>query len=112
MKALVRLVLITVILAFAAGSVVHAVEASGMSVKMSAMAGGTAPGCDGCGSGGDDGRVDKTCFSLCVTPAIAVLPAATATAVRVSQSPGFRPAMLIAGQSQPPDPYPPKPALN
>ncbi|MGE0651872.1 MAG: hypothetical protein AB7P12_08995 [Alphaproteobacteria bacterium] len=113
MKILVRPLLVIIVLAFAVGSVVHGVEASAMSVKMSAASGGMAPGCDGCGGeNGDKGKVERACSSLCVTPAIAVLPTIIPIAVRVSETIGLHVAELIVGQSGPPDPHPPRPALN
>jgi hypothetical protein len=112
MKIPARLLLIGVILAFAAGSVVHAADMSGMNANMAAMTDGMAPDCNGCGGEGDNGSVEKACPDVCVTPAVAVLPAATTIAARDSGDAGFHVAGLIVGPSGPPDPYPPKPALN
>jgi hypothetical protein len=112
MKIPARLLLIGVILAFAAGSVVHAADMSGMSASMAAMTDGMAPDCDGCGGEDGSGTVEKACPDVCVTPAVAVLPAATTIAARDSDDAGFHVAGLIVGPTGPPDPYPPKPALN
>jgi hypothetical protein len=112
MKIPARLLLIGVTLAFTAGSVVHAVDMSGMNVKMTSMTDGMAPDCNGCGGEDDNGTVEKACTDVCVTPAVAVLPAATTIAARDSDDAGFHVIGLIVGPSGPPDPYPPKPALN
>lgn len=112
MKLMARLLFIGVIMALAAGSVVHAADMSGMSANMAAMTDGMAPDCNGCSSEGDNGTVEKACPDVCVTPAVAVLPAAATIAARDSDDAGFHVAGLIAGPSGPPDPYPPKPALN
>ena len=112
MKTLARLLFIGVILAFAAGSVVHAADMSGMNVDMAAMTDGMAPDCNGCGGDDGNGTVEKACPDVCVTPVIAILPAATAIAARDSDDPGFHAAELVNGPSGPPDPYPPKPSLT
>lgn len=113
MKILARFLLTSLILVFAVGSVVHGVEASGMNAKMSSLSGGIAPGCDDCGGGdGENGKAEKACPSLCVTPANAVLPTVMPITIRVSETLGFHAAGLMTGQSGPPDPYPPRPTLN
>jgi hypothetical protein len=112
MKTPVRLLLIGVILALAAGNAVHAADSSGMNANMAAMTDGMAPDCNGCGGEDDNGTVEKACTDVCVTPAVAVLPAATTIAARDSDDAGFHVIGLIVGPSGPPDPYPPKPALN
>jgi len=113
MKTFLKCLSVALILAFAVGSIVHAVEAAGMSVKMSTIAGDTMPGCGGCDNeDGDNGNVEKTCSNLCIAPAIAVLPTIVVVATRISENANFYPAKLIIEQSGPPDPYPPKPILN
>ena len=112
MKIPARLLLIGVILALAAGNAVHAADSSGMNANMAAMTDGMAPDCNGCGDEDDSGKVEKACSDPCVTQAIAVLPATTAIAAHDSDDTGFHVAGLIVGPSGPPDPYPPKPALN
>lgn len=111
MKTPARLLLIGAILAFAAGSVVHAADMSGMNANMAAMTEGMAPDCNGCGGEDDNGSVEKACPDVCVTQAIAILPAAGAMTARDSDDAGFHVAGLINGPSGPPDPYPPKPTL-
>jgi len=112
MKSLARFLFIGVILAFVAGSVVHAVDTSGMSVGMASMTDGLTPDCDGCGGDADGGTAKTVCPDACMAQAIAILAAATAVPARISHATDSLLAGPIIGMAGPPDPYPPKPALT
>ncbi len=105
-----RTLSLILVLTFATGTVVHAVQVSDMAVGMAMTEDGAMPGCDGCGGGNDDnGAAAKlNCSPACVAPAVAILVSDTVVAVK------------IAGESMPPvadestglptliDPYPPR----
>ncbi|WP_198382651.1 hypothetical protein [Roseomonas sp. KE2513] len=77
MRGFLRTVLLALILAFAAGTVLHADRAAAMDLAMAVApsAGMPMPGCDGCGDDGDDpGSAMASCAVHCATPPM-TLPA-------------------------------------
>ncbi len=103
----VRIFMIVVLAAFAAGTITHAVNAATMSMKMTLAA------IDGAGMGdckdcpGSKGDV-QPCDNACLSPILGVVPsgqpslpgAETTTESLVLQS--------VVGRTGPPDPYPPR----
>lgn len=103
----VRIFMILVFAAFAAGTVVHAANAATMSAKMTlaAIDGAGMGGCQDCPDGSDK---LPPCDNVCMSPILAVVPsgqpslpvAETTTESLVFQS--------EIGRTGPPDPYPPR----
>lgn len=103
----VRIFMILVLAAFAAGTVVHAANAATMSAKMTlaAIDGAGMGGCQDCPDGSDK---LPPCDNVCMSPILAVVPsgqpslpvAETTTESLVFQS--------EIGRTGPPDPYPPR----
>lgn len=102
-----RLCALVLVVVFGLGPTLHSPQAAEMALKMAAAAGANmlASDCHGCDR--DHELSDLACAPVCVGP-VATLPAAPAT---------FSPAMvgtavfadtLGAGQSGPPDPFPPR----
>lgn len=106
---MIRALAILLILTFAAGTVVHAAQASDMAVKMSIAEAtdGAMPDCDGCG-GDDEDTGNLFCSPACVAPAVAILGGdaiivGQAAAVAVVSSQG-----QVAGRPALVDPHPPR----
>lgn len=107
MVSFARIVLIVVLAAFAAGTVVHAANAATMNAKMTiaAINGADMGDCQDCPDGNDN---MPPCDNVCISPILAVVPsdqpslpgAETTTESLVLES--------VAGRSGPPDPYPPR----
>lgn len=103
----VRIFMIMMLAAFAAGSVVYAVNAATMSAKMTlaAIDGADMGDCQDCADGNGD---MPSCDIVCVSSILAVVPtsqpilpgAETTTESPVLQS--------VTGRTGPPDPYPPR----
>ncbi|MAB12293.1 MAG: hypothetical protein CMI59_00090 [Parvibaculum sp.] len=99
--------MILMLAAFAAGTVVHAVNAATMSAMMTlaAIDGADMGDCQDCADGTGD---MPSCDNACVSPILAVVPsdepslpgAETTTESLVLQS--------VVGRTGPPDPYPPR----
>lgn len=90
---------------------VNGVQATEMSVKMTASATDMPmpAGCNGC-SGDDHGLSSTACFMLCggvtaVLPSAPLLAAGTLVVSPAAQ------AVAVAGLHGPPDPYPPRPTI-
>ena len=100
---------IVLCVALAAGLVLHTARVSDMGMKASAAMSANMPmpgKCDGCGN--DKDSAPALCSAYC-TVAFFAMPAVGLYAVPISSLP--RPAdWTFAGYSEPPDPYPPRPA--
>lgn len=98
-------------LTLAVGLVTHGVRAGDMGAKMTvATASDMASGkCDGCGSG-DDSMAAAACSAYCsgvtVTQMAAVVVDTPAVDIR-----GTAAAPAVKGHGDPPEPYPPRPAV-
>ena len=90
---------------------VNGVQATEMSVKMTASATDMpmTGGCDGC-AGGDHDMASTACFMLC-GGVMAVLPSVPLVAVGSLISSHAAQAAAVAGLHGPPDPYPPRPTI-
>lgn len=107
MSKLVRILVIALLAAFAAGTVAHAASATSMALKMSLADtnGGNVEDCAGCI--GDEGAV-PVCDQVCVTPLVAV-PLGTPLALPLfAYEFATAPLSDSASLSGPPDPYPPR----
>lgn len=103
----VRIFMIMMLAAFAAGTVVHAANAATMSMKMTlaAIDGADMGDCQDCPDGNGDMPL---CENVCVSSILAVVPpdqpslpgTETTTESPVHQS--------VTGRTGPPDPYPPR----
>ena len=103
----VRMVLVVLLAVFAVGTVVHAANATIMSVKMaSAAAGGMQDGgCDECPSG--DGKA-SVCAGMCVQPLWATAAnGETLSSIIKGVFSGVY-SSPIETRAGPPDPYPPR----
>lgn len=111
MHGLRRILVALLLLAFGAGTTLHAVEAGAMAPG--AMAGSAADmpmpdDCEACGDGG------MATVSACVTGCLgmpAVLPQSTASAIASAAAFDPLPERRIAGSTGKPDPHPPKPGV-
>jgi len=106
MSRLARMLAVALVALFAAGTIAHAAGITTMTVKMSlADAGGSPADCQGCS--GNDGKA-PLCEQVCVTPLVAVPPAALAA--QPAGTCELAPVRLDApaGRSGPPDPAPPR----
>ena len=104
------LLLALVVLAFTVGAAMHAAASVEMSFKMvsTAMEAGTPP-CDGCGDGGDGDNAAAPCPNVCVASGMpAVLFDATTLFVVLPNGHLAPPGGHLAGQSAPPEPFPPR----
>lgn len=110
MKKFVRIFMITLITAFAVGTVAHAASNTTMSLKMAVSVGGTMDmaDCQGCGSD-DGGQEDGLgCDIVCVTSFLANISADANTPLVVGLSLSDRSFYELAGRTGPPEPYPPR----
>ena len=116
MKPRLRLRVIVTILALfvGMGMVLSAVQASDMAVKMAAAGDSGSFGANGCTAcGGDDGNGNQAdCPPACVAAAIGLLPAQSAIAVNVADSPSFASAVPPRGSAGAPDPSPPRLSIH
>src|SRR3546814_989233 len=85
MRAMFRALALILVLSFATGTVVHAVQASDMALEMAMTADGTMPGCDGCGD--DDAVAKLACAPACMAPAVAILGSDTEVVVELAGQP-------------------------
>ncbi|RCK45986.1 hypothetical protein TH25_17325 [Thalassospira profundimaris] len=107
MSKLVRILVIVLLAAFAAGTVAHAASATSMTVKMSLadMNDGNVEDCPSCS--GDQGTV-PVCDQVCV-PSLVAAPVGTALALPLfAYDFAAAPMGDSASLSGPPDPYPPR----
>lgn len=101
----VRIFMIMVLTAFAAGTVVHSANAAIMSAKMTlaVIDGADVGDCQDCP---DDGM--PPCDDVCVSPILAVVPSGQPSlpgAETTTESPVLQ---SVTGCIGPPDPYPPR----
>ena len=110
MKRFTRTFALILLAVFAAGTVAHAASATTMSLKMALAAGGTMDmdDCEGCGSGGDDGKSGATCDIICISPFAGTLNAEGSFLRPVAATPSAFGLYDFAGRTGPPDPYPPR----
>lgn len=90
-----------------------AIHASGMMPAMAKMtiAGGSGhDGCEECADSGASGAKVIACGSVCVAPAIAMLPQDFSAAFAQASPTVVKRCSLLHGRTPAPDPYPPKPA--
>jgi|SRR3546814_734016 len=109
MRAMFRALALILVLSFATGTVVHAVQASDMALEMAMTADGTMPGCDGCGD--DDAVAKLACAPACMAPAVAILGSDTEVVVELAGQPIPPAASERSGQPTLIDPYPPKSSI-
>lgn len=112
MRQIVRALLVALILAFAAGTVVQASRAVAMDMAMAGMSATMSmQGCDDCNGGETDHPGDSmaSCFAMCIAPAFALPPQyeASAPAGLLALPVGFG-TPVLAGRTGSPDPYPPR----
>lgn len=107
MKASVRILMIVILAAFAAGTVVHAASAAVMTVKMALADSGSMDGadCDGC-SGDDEGA--PSCDGICVAPLLAMANPGAALHVDIDAQTRGAAMHDAVGRTGPPDPSPPR----
>jgi len=103
----VRIFMIMMLAAFAAGTVVHAANAATMSAKMTlAVIDGADMGdCQDCADGNDN---MPPCDNVCISPILAVVPSGQVSlpgAETTTESPVLQ---SVTGRTGPPDPYPPR----
>lgn len=110
MQKFARILVIAVLAAFAAGSVVHVASATTMSVKMALSDTGAMDmaDCEGCGSSGGDGDGGLTCDIVCLAPLLANLSPDGVLAVSPGASPTSPAFYDFVGRTGPPEPYPPR----
>jgi hypothetical protein len=107
MAGYVRIFMIMMLAAFAAGTVMHAANAATMSAKMTlAVIDGADMGdCQDCSDGNDN---MPPCDNVCVSPILAVVPSGQPSlpgAETTTESPVLQ---SVTGRTGPPDPYPPR----
>lgn len=91
-----------------------AVQASGMASEMARMA--AMPGmdssmsgdCQKCPSKGDGAAMLAVCGTVCVAPAMAMLPQESPATFALAQIAFLKRHSLLHGRASPPDPYPPR----
>lgn len=111
MAKFVRIVVVALLAAFAAGSVVHATGMTTMALKMAFADGGTmdmadCTGCDADGDGDDGGLV---CDLVCTVPFVADLGMQSIVSAPVAVSTAEPTSVYdFVGRTGPPDPYPPR----
>jgi hypothetical protein len=110
MTALVRILVVVFLAAFAAGSAAHAAAATDMSLKMSmaAMDDGGMADCQDCP--GDDAQA-SVCDQFCVTTLVAICTPTGADLPNVTDGVAIRTAGSPGSHAGPPDPYPPRSIL-
>lgn len=107
MGRLARVLVIVLLAAFAAGTVVHAAVVTSMSVKMALADPSSADMADCQGCSGDDGEA-PVCDLDCVTPLVAsITDGALGHAALVSDI-AVALDRIISGRTGPPDPHPPR----
>ncbi|MBO6720121.1 MAG: hypothetical protein JJ913_19430 [Rhizobiaceae bacterium] len=103
----VRIFMIVVLAAFAAGTVAHAVNAATMSMKMTlaAIDGADMGDCKDC----PDGKGDvQPCDNACVSPILGVVPSGQPSLPHAETTTESLVLQSVAGRTGPPDPYPPR----
>lgn len=108
MRGMFRTLALFLALAFAVGTVAHAVQASDMTVEIATAGatGGPMPECDGCGGGDETAKV--ICLLTCVAPAVAILDLGDATTFATATVVDGAPARHAAGRITLVDPSPPR----
>ena len=107
MASCIRIFMIVMLAAFAAGTVVHTANAATMSAKMTlavVYCAGTGD-CQDCSGGNDN---NPKCDNACVSPILAVVPSGQPSlpgAETITESPVLQ---SVIGRTGPPDPYPPR----
>lgn len=107
MRKCIRIFLFVALAAFAAGTIVHAANAAGMSAKMTfAVIDGADMGvCQDCPGG--KGNM-QPCDSACPSPILAVLPSDQPDRPGVETAIESPILQSVIGRIGPPDPYPPR----
>lgn len=102
-----RVLVILMLAAFAAGTVAQAASVAAMDAKMAltAVDGADKGGCQGCPDGDGD---TPPCDTVCVSPVLAVVPAAEAALPEAEPAPASIVADGLAGAAGPPEPSPPR----
>jgi len=103
----VRIFMIMMLAAFAAGTVLHAANAATMSAKMTlaAIDGADMGDYQDCSDGNDN---IPPCDNVCISPILAVVPSGQPSlpgAETTTESPVLQ---SVIGRTGPPDPYPPR----
>lgn len=108
MRSSVRILLVALLLAFAAGSVVNVAGAAPMAVKMALADDGAMDmaDCEGCGPGNDDTTV--ICDMACVAPHFATISADTLSPPPLQAHPADNAGNSAVGHSGIPEPAPPR----
>lgn len=103
----VRVLMIMMLAAFAAGTVVHTANAATMSAKMTlAVIDGAGMGdCQDCPNGNDD---MQPCDNVCVSPVLAVVPSGQPGLPSVEMTTESPVLQGATGRTGLPEPYPPR----
>ncbi len=103
----VRILMIMVLAAFAAGTVVHAANAATMSAKMTlAVIDGADMGdCQDCSDGNDN---MPPCDNVCISPILAVVPSGQPSLPGAKTTTESLAPQSVIGRTGLPDPYPPR----
>ncbi|MBE0704233.1 MAG: hypothetical protein IH582_13880 [Afipia sp.] len=107
MASCIRIFMIVMLAAFAAGTVVHTANAATMSAKMTlaVIYGADMGDCQDCSDGNDN---SLKCDNVCISPILAVVPSGQPSlpgAETITESPVLQ---SVIGRTGPPDPYPPR----
>ena len=105
MRKIAHIFMILVIAAFAAGTVVHAANATTMSVKMTlaVIDGAVMSDCQDCTDGNGD---MPSCDNVCISPILAVVPSSPPSLPLVEATTESPILQGMARRAGPPDPYP------
>ncbi len=107
MRYCARILLIVLLAAFAAGTILESAAAAAMAAQMTLAKSGTmdGSGCDGCT---DNGRNMPDCDFVCVAPVFAMsnAPGTPQPVAEVTAADAMVPG--VAGRTGPPDPFPPR----
>lgn len=99
--------MILILAVFAAGSVVHAANATSMNMQMAfaAIDSGDMGDCQDCPDGRDD---MQACDNVCVSPSLAVVPSGQPDLPEAGTTTESPVPHSVTGRSGLPDPYPPR----
>ncbi|MGX1501071.1 hypothetical protein ACSSV1_006140 [Labrenzia sp. MBR-25] len=103
----VRIFIIMLLAAFAAGTVVHTASAATMGAKMTLalIAGADMGDCQDCADGNGD---MPSCDNVCVSPILAVVPSAQLSLPGVETTTESPVLQSVTGRTGPPEPFPPR----
>lgn len=107
MVKLVRVLIISMLAAFTAGTVVHTTNASAMNIEMTLVTidGAGLDVCEDCTDGGEN---MYQCDSVCLSPILAIVPFLQTGLPVVKTNPTSNIAYGVTGRAGSPEPYPPR----